>query len=230
MKKIGLIFLFAVLLSVAAVVVYAGSLSFTGALTPGGATEPQVAQIVAPNCTGATVVFSVLYRAYPFVVDAAGSYTVTEPGTESAVYVYAGSFDPANPATNCIAASNANPINFSVALNPGTVYTAVVIEDTFEQDGLAYNLTISGPGNVTVPAGDCPDPLPTGSVVRSVPLGAPAYYAADLATRVNFDLPAGTWWMTQSSGDFTQVWIGCGHDDPRGRLFPAARQGPGDLT
>ncbi|MBK8029954.1 MAG: hypothetical protein IPK17_10680 [Chloroflexi bacterium] len=43
MKKLGLILLILFLLSMAAVVVYAGSLSFTGALTPGGATGSMVA-------------------------------------------------------------------------------------------------------------------------------------------------------------------------------------------
>ncbi|MBK8029953.1 MAG: hypothetical protein IPK17_10675 [Chloroflexi bacterium] len=142
-------------------------------------------------------------------MDASGAYTITEPGIDSAIYLYSGTFEPANPAANCYAASNINPISLSVSLTAGTVYTLVVIEDSFAQDGMAYNLTISGPGNVSLPVNDCPDPLPGGSTVRSVPLGAPAYYAADLATRVNFDLPAGTWWVTQTSGDFTQVWIGC---------------------
>ncbi len=209
MKKLGLSLLFVLLLSLAAVVVYAGSISFTGTLIPGGPAQSQVALITTPNCNGSSISFTILYRAYPFVVDAAGSYTISEPGTDSAVYVYAGSFNPANPVANCYAASNSNPINFAVSLNPGVVYTLVVVEDTFDQDGLAYNVTISGPGNVSLPTDNCPDPLPSGSTVRSVPLGAPAYYAADAATRVNFDLPAGTWWVTQTSGDFTQVWIGC---------------------
>ncbi|MBK9748391.1 MAG: hypothetical protein IPO91_16680 [Chloroflexi bacterium] len=209
MKKFGLVILFALLFSIAAVVVYAGSLSFTGTLTPGGQTESIVAGITAPNCNGSSVVFDVLYQAYQFQVDVPGSYTITEPGTESAIYVYSGTFDPANPLANCYAASNINPISLSVSLTAGTVYTLVVIEDSFAQDGMAYNLTISGPGNVSLPVNDCPDPLPGGSTVRSVPLGAPAYYAPDLGTRVNFDLPAGTWWVTQTSGDFTQVWIGC---------------------
>lgn len=55
----------------------------------------------------------------------------------------------------------------------------------------------------------CSNPLPSSSVVYSVPLGAPAYYAADLQTATNFSLPAGTWKISEFSGDFAKVWIAC---------------------
>lgn len=209
MKKAALVLAIVVLAAITATAVLAGTISFTGTLVPGGATEPQVALITTPNCNGGTIAFTMLYHAYRFTVDAAGVYTVTEPGVESAVYVYAGGFDPVFPALNCIAASNTNPISLPVNLSPGVVYTLVVVEDTFEQDGMPYNLTINGPGNISVPVDNCASALPAGSTVRSVPLGAPAYYAPDLATRVTFDLPAGTWWVTRTSGDFAQVWIAC---------------------
>jgi len=212
MKKLLIITAVAAVALVMASVVFAGSISFAGTLTAGGPTEPQVAQIVTPNCTGSYVVFPVLYRSYGFTVDVSGAYTFTEPGVESAVYVYAGSFNPALPADNCIAASNSNPINLPVALTAGTTYYVVVIEDTFDQDGMAYNIGISGPGSITPltpPAGACPYPLPSGSVIRNVPLGAPTYYAADAGTRTTFDLPAGNWYVARTSGDFAQVWIAC---------------------
>ncbi len=61
-----------------------------------------------------------------------------------------------------------------------------------------------------VPAAvDCPYPLPSDSVVYDVPAGAPAFYDADLNTKVNFDLPAGTWKISEFSGDFAKVWISC---------------------
>lgn len=60
-----------------------------------------------------------------------------------------------------------------------------------------------------VPLPSCPYPLGTGATMRNVPLGAPAYYAADPGTRLTWDLPAGNWWVKQISGDFAQVWIAC---------------------
>ncbi len=211
MKKIALGLLIVALVSAVVVTaVFAGSLSFSGTLSPGGPTEPQTAMISTPNCTGAYAAFAILYHADAFTVDADGVYTVTEPGVESAVYVYAGGFDPANPATNCIAASNTNPISLPVSLTAATNYTVVVIEDTFAQAGLTYDLTISGPGNVNPGSiGSCTYPLPDGSVVYSVPAGAPTFYAADLNTKTNFDLPAGTWWISEFTGDFAKVWIAC---------------------
>ena len=210
MKKIALPFLFAVIVSVLAVTaVFAGSHSFSGTLSPGGPTEPQVAQISTPDCIGSYAAFVVLYAAYPFTVDADGIYTVTEPGTSSAVYIYSGSFDPALPADNCLAASNTNPISLPVALTAGTQYFVAVIDDTFAQAGLSYDITISGPGNVITASGGCSNPLPAGSVVYSVPAGAPTFYDADLGTKTDFDLPAGTWWISEFTGDFAKVWIAC---------------------
>jgi hypothetical protein len=211
MKRSLILFLtLLIILSIGATTTFAGSASVTGTLTPGGATEPQVAIISTPNCTGAYVAFSVLYAAYSFTVDADGVYTVTEPGTESAVYVYSGGFDPNFPATNCIAASNTNPISLPVALTAGTPYVVAVIEDTFAQDGMDYSLTVSGPGNVSFGGtGGCSNPLPAGSVVYSVPQGAPTFYDPDLGAQTNFDLPAGTWWISEFEGDFAHVWIAC---------------------
>ena len=211
MRKIALVsIVLVVIFAIAATVVYAGSASVSGTLTPGGQQEPQVAIISTPNCTGGYTAFAVLYASYAFTVDADGVYTVTEPGTTSAVYVYQGSFDPALPASNCIAASNSNPINFTVALTAGTQYFVAVIDDTFAQTGLSYNITITGPGNVYLGSGaSCTYPLPANSVVYSIPAGAPAFYDADLATQVNFNLPAGTWHSSEFSGDFAKVWIAC---------------------
>jgi hypothetical protein len=210
MKKTALVLLLmAIVCAVVVTAVFAGSASVSGTLTPGGATVSQVAIISTPNCTGAYVAFAALYAAYPFTVDVDGLYTVTEPGTESAIYISSGSFDPAFPAANCIAASNTNPLNFSVALTAGTTYVVAVIEDTFAQDGMSYNITISGPGNVTFGSADCPYPLPTGSTIYNVPAGAPAFYEPDLGAQTNFNLPAGTWYISEFTGDFAKVWISC---------------------
>lgn len=210
MKTRLLILAILIILSVAAAsIVYAGSATFSGTLSPGGATEPIVAQITTPNCTGATVAFAVLYAVYPFTVDVTGAYSFTEPGTTTAMYVYAGGFDPAQPANNCIAATNSNPLNIVVNLTAGTQYYVAVIDDTFEQLGISYSINISGPGNIIQSAGACPYPLPVGSVVYSIPAGAPAFFAPDLGSQTGFAIPAGTWYVSEFSGDFAKVWIAC---------------------
>lgn len=207
--RVLLVMLLIVVIAAAVSVVYAGSATFSGTLSPGGATESVVAQITTPNCTGGIVAFSVLYAAHPFTVDADGVYTFSEPGTESALYVYSGSFNPNSPVTNCVAASNSNPINLVVNLTAGTQYYVVVIEDTFEQDGMSYSINISGPGNIIGSSGACPYPLPAGSTVYSIPAGAPAFFAPDLGSQTTFAIPAGTWYISQFSGDFAKVWIAC---------------------
>jgi hypothetical protein len=135
----------------------AGTLNFTGTLTPGGPQEPQTALISTPNCNGAYIAFSILYQAFPFTVDTTGTYLFSEPGTDSAVYVYANSFDPSLPANNCIAASNTNPISgLSVNLTAGTQYYFVAVEDSFDQDGMSINGSVTGPGNISAPLTNVP--------------------------------------------------------------------------
>lgn len=128
----------------------AGSDTASGTLVPGGATINPVPLITTPNCTGGTTVFAALAAVQPLAVGASGTYHVDEPGTESAVYILQGSFDPANVVGTCYAASNTNPISFDVTLSAGVQYFAVVIEDTFAQDGMDYTLTVSGPGAVSL--------------------------------------------------------------------------------
>lgn len=126
------------------------SQTVSGSLVPGGQTLPQTPLITTPNCTGGYVAFAVLYDAYPLTVGVDGLYHVDEPGAESAVYVLMDSFDPANAASTCIAASNTNPISLDVNLSAGVRYFVVVIEDTFAQDGMDYTLTVSGPGQIAL--------------------------------------------------------------------------------
>lgn len=137
-------------LSLLALPALAGSDTVTGTLVPGGPTLSQVGIISTPNCTGAYTAFAVLYGLAPLQVGTSGTYQVDEPGSTSAVYILQGSFDPDAVAATCIAASNTNPISLGVVLTAGVQYFAVVIDDTFEQGGLDYTLTVSGPGTVSL--------------------------------------------------------------------------------
>jgi hypothetical protein len=55
----------------------------------------------------------------------------------------------------------------------------------------------------------CVNPLPAGSVVHDVPQGAPVFFEPSLDAQANFNLPAGTWYVAEFSGDFAKVWIAC---------------------
>lgn len=149
MKRFAIVSILSLVLGAVVVTpVFADIRTFTGALVPGGPTTTSTAIISTPACTGGTVAFQVLYQAFVFQVTASGVYTITEPGVESAVYVYSGSFDPTAVASNCAFASNTNPINFTASLTAGQQYVLVVIEDTFAQDGLNFAVTIRGPGDI----------------------------------------------------------------------------------
>lgn len=69
-------------------------------------------------------------------------------------------------------------------------------------------ISISAAGAV----GGCSHPLPSGYTVRSVPAGAHAYYEPSLDAYAGFTLPAGTWYVGASEGDFAPVWIACEGD------------------
>jgi len=84
------------------------------------------------------------------------------------------------------------------------IYTSFS-DPNYYDEGAYFNL--DAPCTQTVSA--CPNPLPPGSTVYNVPQGAPAFYDADPNTKVNFDLPAGTWEISDFSGDYAHVWIAC---------------------
>lgn len=123
-----------------------------------GADSPSMG-VVGINGTADTCLtqsgLAVHYAAVPFRARAAGHYTITATSTPDdveAVYVYQGSFDPLDGTTNCIAADNsaddgvATLIELDVAA-PGK-YVIVVIDDTFAQAGLDYQLLIDTPDGV----------------------------------------------------------------------------------
>jgi hypothetical protein len=212
------VFFIALALSLAASVVFAGSLSFSGTFA-GDPTMP-VVSISTPNCTaqGAT---PVRYDAFPFTVTATGAYSFSAAstggaGTLASIYIMNSGFNPAAAFPNCLyGANNGNPPGTPTTLNnvnltAGTQYYLVIFDDTFAQTTPGYNFSATGVGDFNLGgAAVCTNPLPSGAVIRNVPLGAPAYYEASLGARVNFDLPAGNWYVTQTSGDFAQVWIAC---------------------
>lgn len=67
-------------------------------------------------------------------------------------------------------------------------------------------------GAATLGAGNCTHPLPTGSVVYNVPAGALAFFAPDLNSYANFNLPPGTWYISEFGESFAKVWIACEGD------------------
>jgi hypothetical protein len=71
----------------------------------------------------------------------------TTPHSSTAVYLHAGSFNPASPLATCFAADNGT-INLTVALATGTQYIMVITDDTFAQDGVNFAITMTGPGNI----------------------------------------------------------------------------------
>ncbi len=199
--------------SISATAVFAGSATFTGTLDPSDPTM-EVVSISTPTCL-AQAGIQVSYDVYGFTVDIDGVYTFnltsTSPPGFASYYVYEGAFDPSNGAANCIAGNNdADPKTLDLTLAAGTQYFLVVFDDLIAQPGGTYSATISGVGNISDGTpGDCPFPLPLGSVVYNVPAGAPAFFAADLSTQTNFTLAAGTWYISEFSGDFAKVWIAC---------------------
>ena len=103
---------------------------------------------------------NVNYSVQAFTVDTAGAYDFTseqDGGYDGIVFVYTGSFDPANALTNCTAGNDdgAGGIGTSditgVSLATGTNYFFVTASYGNGETGTFTN-TISGPGNIAIPA------------------------------------------------------------------------------
>ena len=204
--------------SLTAGAVLAGSIAFSG--TFAGDPTMAVVSISTPNCVsqGAT---QVRYDAFPFTVSATGAYSFSAAstggaGTLASIYIMNSGFNPAAARVNCIAGANngsapGTPTTLNnVNLTAGTPYYLVIFDDTFAQTTPGYNFSANGVGDLLFGTpGSCIDPLPAGTPILNVPLGAPAYYEPDLGTLLTFSLPAGNWYVTDTSGDFAQVWIDC---------------------
>lgn len=82
--------------------------------------------------------------------------------------IFNGPFDPANPLVNCIANFDDSGV---VYLEAGVTYTIVMSSYSSGNTGAASFLLFGPSGSATVTP-HCPRPLPSGSVVYSVPAGA----------------------------------------------------------
>lgn len=210
-KKFVLLFAVVVVLLFAVVLpAFAATNTFTGTLS---ASDPSFNRNTG-NCGGLSGVgTNVHYQVFSVNVSDSGDYAYYDVGIFDAdpatldtfVSFYpSGGFNAADATSGCV--DSADDIG-TISLAQGN-YTMVV--STFDNGAVGdFEFTLTGPGTISIGNGACSNPLPAGSVVYSVPAGAPTFYAADLSTQTTFALPAGTWWISQFSGDFAQVWIAC---------------------
>ncbi len=211
-KKVVLVLsaVFAVLLFSAVLPALAATNNFTGTLL---ASNPAMTNRFLTGCGGVTGAGTFYYQTFTVSVSQAGDYVYSDIGyldsDDSTIDSYVaffpvGGFNPASPLAGCVDSGDDSAI---LTLGQGN-YTMVVT--TFSSDVTGnYIFSITGPGEITYADAACSNPLPAGSAVYSVPAGAPTFYAADLSTQTTFALPAGTWWISQFSGDFARVWIAC---------------------
>ncbi|MFN8378746.1 MAG: hypothetical protein U0452_08750 [Anaerolineae bacterium] len=222
LKRLALVLaVIAVLSAMAVLPAFAGTTTITGTLTATG---------LLPNgkpnsCPGSALDnYPPLYSQLRQIqVTATGAYDYRDVGylDDSDTYgtidieisLYTGTpagFDPANPTGNgCFfTADDTGTVN----LQAGVTYTLMITSNDDDPNTGYYIFSLKGPGDVVIietSPDACPLPLPAGSAVYEVPAGAPAFYDADLGTQVNFNLPAGHWWISEFDGDFARVWIGC---------------------
>jgi hypothetical protein len=204
MKRIALCMI-AVLILLVAVPAFAATSTLTGTITGNQGFVENYNFDCQPFNDGDVY----YYEVYTINVTEAGKYLFHDNGPTAlsvAFYTHNG-FGTAAPTANCIASFYGdNSVTFPTA----GLYTVVVSTVLPETTGV-FSFTLTGPGTVTFveESNACTQSLPGGSTVRPVPNGAPAYYDADPATLLPFSLPAGTWWVSETSGDFAKVWIGC---------------------
>jgi hypothetical protein len=203
--------------------VAAGLSTMTGTLTsanllPNGKPNDCPGNVLDNN----PALYSTLYYTLrQFTVTATGNYHFkdvgildSDPGTiDIEVNFYTGTpggFDPADPTGDgCFRTSDDGDF---LPLDAGVTYMMMITSNSDSPNTGNYIFSLDGPGDVqevVSASSGCINPLPDSSVVRSIPNGAMAFFGPNLQDGANFNLPAGTWWTTQTSGDFTQVWISC---------------------
>lgn len=183
--------------------------------------------ISPPNCMGQSN-FTAHYDVIGFQVESAGDYIFTL-GSENffaVIYLYTNSFDPSVPTQNCTAADNTYPYEVIRTLSPGVQYYLVITDETTPQNGGFYNIVGEGPGHIILdsevtppddgsepidPPGEspCRYQMAAGSALMSLPAATTAYFAPDFGSATTFSVPAGQWYVTDTSGEFSEVWITC---------------------
>lgn len=66
-----------------------------------------------------------------------------------------------------------------------------------------------GTWSAAVAPGACANPLPNGTLIYNVPAGALAFSDDDVNAYAGFNLPPGTWYITEFGDAFAKVWIDC---------------------
>jgi hypothetical protein len=122
--------------------------TYTGELDSGDPTM-LVALFSSPVCTGGFGATDVHYEVIEFLDAVGGTYTFEEDAANTtvpiAMYIMEGSFDPLDPVPTCVAATNSNPLSISYDFVDGTDYYAVIIDDTFDQEGGDWAMQVTSP-------------------------------------------------------------------------------------
>jgi hypothetical protein len=224
MRRFALIALLTASLAASAVSVSAQDETLTFPITGSiDSTDDQFAPplITTPNCTvrDDTPVF---YELIGVEISQSANYTISleDFGAVSAYYLFTQNLDLSDPLPSCIAANrDVDTLNVTIDLTPG-LYFIAVIDNSFDDAGVpSYALDVFfTPATPETPrtrpararAGDqCRFPLPRTAVIRSIPAGAPAFFAANLSTQINLTIPAGNWYVTETRGEFSRLWIAC---------------------
>jgi hypothetical protein len=149
------------------------------------------------------IVFPTTLR-FRTIVDAGGlRYMDEDAGTPGSLGNYGWSL---------YTSSSGGPITASFPLPPDTPFTVQLLLI----DGIGgptvsstvLNFDKCNGGSLIIGA-DCPYPQPADAALYQLPAGAPAFFAADLGSQTGFNIPAGTWYMSDFSDDFAKVWIAC---------------------
>lgn len=140
----------------------AAVVTFSGTLVPGDPTMP-VVFISDPDCTGQGVA-EVMYHEHPITAigDGPATFTLTSEGDVASLYLMQVGWDPAAAFPYCLAGANDDPAVFTFDVVAGTSYVAVVFDDSFDQEGALYALTIDGP---VVAAGGLAPPVTRPEIV-----------------------------------------------------------------
>lgn len=215
-KRITILVLLAasVLMLAAALPVLAATSTLTGEITTDDPSFP-VPRFNDNDCVPEDALSPYHFETFTVEVSETGDYSYTDtgyfdsdPSTVDGVIAFfpENGFNSFSPLMNCIDSADDSAV-FSLTAGRYTV----VVTTYLPGDTGTYVLTFDGPGTITrvFTSPSCTYPLPDGSAIYALPAGAPAFFQPNYESYTGFNIPAGTWYISEFSGDFAKLWIAC---------------------
>ncbi|MGB3056236.1 MAG: hypothetical protein WBB52_15420 [Acidimicrobiales bacterium] len=147
-KLLAMVAVAAVGLASATLPASADMVVYTGEIGPNDTPTMPVVTISNPDCVDQGV-FQVAYREHLLPANLSGPFTFTHTESDGAnlsMYLMTADWYPGAAYPYCIAAVNGSSGTITANLDPSVRYSLVVFDDSFDQNGGSYEVSVNRPG------------------------------------------------------------------------------------